>query len=70
MRLVATDKPGLLAEMGQVFIQLGIKIHSAKISTIGADVEDIFIISDTADRPITDEQALQDIRSRIIQRLS
>ncbi|MGD2118370.1 MAG: [protein-PII] uridylyltransferase [Chromatiales bacterium] len=70
MRLIATDKPGLLADMGQVFIKHGIKIHSAKISTIGADVEDIFMISDKQDLPITDEALLQNLESQIIQRLS
>lgn len=61
MRLTATDKPGLLADISQVFIQQGIKIHSAKISTIGADVEDLFLITDQADKPITNNDKLAEL---------
>jgi [protein-PII] uridylyltransferase len=42
--LVTADRPGLLSKVGQVFIELGINITSAKIMTIGERAEDVFYI--------------------------
>ncbi len=60
------DRPGLLTRISQVFYEQGIHIHSARISTLGEEVEDIFHIS-PRDRCLLDsfkeqkelEQALQ-----------
>jgi [protein-PII] uridylyltransferase len=53
MLLRASDMPGLLADVSRVFIDNGIKIHSAKIATIGAEAEDIFMISDQNNAPLS-----------------
>ena len=47
--LVTADRPGLLSKVGQVFIEQGINIMSAKIMTIGERAEDVFYISDLSD---------------------
>jgi len=54
MRLKANDTPGLLADISRVFIENDIKIHSAKIATIGAEAEDTFLISDKQNNPLSD----------------
>ena len=57
MELVATDRPGLLSCVGQVFARHGIRVHAAKIATIGARAEDVFWITDTTGR--IDDTALR-----------
>ena len=55
LELIAADRPGLLSHVGQVFIEQGINIASAKIMTIGERAEDVFYISDASGQPLTDD---------------
>jgi len=43
--IVARDKPGLLALLAQAFKSCEIKLHDARITTLGEKIEDTFIIS-------------------------
>ncbi len=43
--LVSSDRPGLLAEVSQLFLSENIHLHNAKISTVGERVEDLFYIT-------------------------
>ena len=52
LELVAADRPGLLSKVGQVFIEQGVDIETAKIMTIGERAEDVFYISDEAGAPL------------------
>lgn len=49
----ALDAPGLLANISEQFIAYKFKLHQAKISTIGERAEDLFIISNEHDQPLT-----------------
>ncbi len=69
MRLVTLDRPGLLSEVGQAFLACGISLQHAKISTIGAQVEDIFFITDRDKQPLQEEQQLECLRRSIAERL-
>ena len=69
MRLTTLDRPGLLAEIGAVFEECDIRLQSAKIATIGADVDDVFFISTLDATPITCEAALTCLRQEIHNRL-
>ncbi|MDN5565224.1 MAG: [protein-PII] uridylyltransferase [Psychrobacter sp.] len=53
MSLQTLDQPGLLARVGQVFLQQGIEVHAARITTLGERAEDMFYISDQEDAPLT-----------------
>ena len=68
MRLTTRDRPGLLAEVGAVFDACGIRLQSAKIATIGAQVDDVFFIT-TQDAPVTCETSLACVRREILSRL-
>lgn len=69
MRLSTLDRPGLLAEVGAVFQDCGIRLQNAKIATVGAEVEDVFFITNTDDSPIISESALSCLRREIHDRL-
>ena len=66
--LVTADRPGLLSKVGQVFIEQGINIASAKIMTIGERAEDVFYISDLAGYALT-ESALDQLAGALRDRL-
>jgi len=52
LELVASDRPGLLSEMGKVFAREKIQLLGARIVTVGERAEDVFYVADTADRAL------------------
>jgi [protein-PII] uridylyltransferase len=46
IEIVTADRPGLLAKVAFIFLQLNIDLHNAKINTLGNRVEDSFLVSD------------------------
>jgi [protein-PII] uridylyltransferase len=69
LRLTTLDRPGLLAEIGAVFEACDIRLQSAKIATVGAEVDDVFFISTQEAAPITCETMLTCLRQQIHARL-
>lgn len=53
--IVANDRPSLLAQIAQKFLQCNIVIHTAKINTLGNRVEDSFLISTRDNKPLAEE---------------
>ena len=45
-----------------------LRVHDARIATVGAQVEDIFLLSDERDLAI-DAQALDELRAAIVARV-
>jgi len=64
MQLVAGDRPGLLSDVGRVFVELGINIDTAKIMTIGERAEDVFYISEGSGKSL-DEKSRSLLRERL-----
>ena len=56
MSLQTLDQPGLLARVGQVFLQQGIEVHAARITTLGERAEDMFYLSDQQDKPLSSDK--------------
>lgn len=59
------DRPGLLARIGRIFVDLDIEIQAAKIQTLGERVEDVFFITETDQQPITDPKRCEVLQQAI-----
>ena len=53
MDLACSDRPGLLSNISAVMVDCGIRIHDARIATMGDRVEDAFILSDGQNAPLS-----------------
>jgi [protein-PII] uridylyltransferase len=69
MRLVTLDRPGLLSDVGQAFASCKIRLQHAKITTLGAEVEDIFFITDRQNNPILDKTQLERLKQAVTERM-
>lgn len=66
MELVALDKPGLLAQVSQIFSELNLNLLNAKITTVGEKVEDFFILTNQLGKALAREER-ENLRHVIIQ---
>ena len=67
MSIEAANRPAMLSHIGQALIECRVLLESAKISTFGEKVEDVFIIRDENHQIITDIKKQEEIRKTIIQ---
>ena len=69
LTLYTSDCPGLLTRISEVFYNEGLVVQSARISTLGEEAEDIFYLTDTENRPITDTDRQESIRELLTEKL-
>jgi [protein-PII] uridylyltransferase len=65
LEVTTSDRPGLLAVLARVFVEIGISVISAKVTTLGEKVEDVFYITDQNEAPITDPASIEHITNQI-----
>ncbi len=65
IEVVTADRPGLLAVLGRIFSEFGLKLVSAKIATLGERVEDIFYVTDQNDQAVFDADTCHQIKQAI-----
>lgn len=53
LELIAGDRPGLLSEIGKVFMEQQVYLHDAKIVTVGERAEDVFYVTDKFGQPLS-----------------
>ncbi|MGH8549700.1 MAG: [protein-PII] uridylyltransferase [Methylococcales bacterium] len=70
LELTAADQPGLLSKIGRAFDRFNIRVHQAKITTIGNRAEDVFYISDKHNQTIDSESLREEIRKTIIEMIA
>ena len=68
LEITAADRPGLLSQIGRVFIEREVDIEAAKIMTIGERAEDVFYISDESGNSL-DESSQEELRQALLTRL-
>lgn len=63
------DGAGLLTRIGEVFSQHGLMIHAARITTLGEIAEDIFQVTSSSGKMISDEYKFKQIEESLKQKL-
>ena len=66
LEIVAGDRPGLLARIAYTLANANISVASAKINTLGARAEDVFLIEGAR---LHDEQALLRVETALYEEL-
>ncbi|MBK8289444.1 MAG: [protein-PII] uridylyltransferase [Cellvibrionales bacterium] len=69
LEVISPDRPGLLARIARVFVEFGIRLHNAKITTLGERVEDVFFITDQDGKPLSDPAFCASLQSVICEQL-
>jgi len=69
LEVLCPDRPGLLAVIAHIFIEMQIRLYNAKITTLGENVEDVFFITDSKDQPLRDPAVITALQNRIRERL-
>lgn len=57
LALVSSDRPGLLAQVAQAFLEARVRVHDARIATFGERAEDFFIVTDEHNNPLTEARS-------------
>ena len=69
LEVVAPDRPGLLSIIANIFVDLEIDLLSAKITTLGERVEDIFYIVNQDNQAIRNQALCETLQRRICEEL-
>lgn len=70
IEVVAPDRPGLLARIGQLFLDFDLSVQNAKIATLGERVEDVFFVTSADNQPLSDPQLCMRLQQAMIKQLS
>jgi [protein-PII] uridylyltransferase len=66
----APDEVGLLSRVTAVFAELQLDVSVAKVATLGDRVVDVFYVRDATGAKVTDRQALDRLRTALLDRLT
>ncbi|WP_045860642.1 [protein-PII] uridylyltransferase [Teredinibacter purpureus] len=69
LEVISPDRTGLLATIGQVFMDHNIQLQNAKIATLGERVEDVFFVTDTDGNPLGSASQCNELQTAICSRL-
>ena len=71
LEVITPDRQGLLSIIANIFVEMKIQLHSAKITTLGERVEDVFFITNSAGQAISNiTPVCQRISSALDQHIS
>lgn len=69
LEINAGDMPGLLSRLGEAMDGLGIRVHNARINTLGEQAQDIFYVTTRDCEMIVDEEQQAQVRQTLEQAL-
>ncbi len=69
LEVLTPDRPGLLALLASIFFRFNLRLLTAKISTLGEQVEDIFYLTNSNYKPINDQNVCQELSKTICEEL-
>jgi [protein-PII] uridylyltransferase len=69
LEIATPDRPGLLARISALFVDMGIIVQGAKIQTLGERVEDVFFLTAADGAPLTDPALIEKMQTRICELL-
>ncbi|WP_313101415.1 [protein-PII] uridylyltransferase [Stutzerimonas nitrititolerans] len=70
IEVIAPDRPGLLARIGQLFLEFDLSVQNAKIATMGERVEDVFFVTNADNQPLSDLQLCTQLQQALVKQLS
>ena len=70
IEVIAPDRPGLLARVGQIFLDFNLSVQNAKIATLGERVEDVFFVTDAHNQPLADPELCARLQDSLVRQLS
>jgi [protein-PII] uridylyltransferase len=65
VELLTADRPGLLSLIGQAFTDSNVRIQNARIATLGAEVDDVFFVTDLDNRPLEEPRQFERLRETL-----
>ena len=65
VEVISPDRPGLLAPIARVFVDLGVVLRSARITTLGERVEDMFYVTDLEGNAFHDPSFRETLVARV-----
>ena len=69
IELTAGDQPGLLASVARAFLAAGVRVHNARVATVGERVHDVFFATTETNHPL-DAAAIAAVERELAQRIS
>jgi [protein-PII] uridylyltransferase len=66
LSVIAGDRPGLLSRVARVLTAYDVNLHTAKINTLGARAEDVFLVSGEA---LKDSKTVVRLESELVEQL-
>jgi len=69
LEVISPDRPGFLARIARIFVEYNIYLVSAKITTLGERVEDIFFITDSMGNRLSDPSICEQLQNSICTQL-
>ncbi|MFN3920429.1 MAG: ACT domain-containing protein, partial [Methylohalobius sp.] len=70
LELITADRPGLLARVGEVFARFRLRLHEARIATLGNRAEDIFFLTDYQGQPLSNEEGRKALTQALVEAIA